>query len=76
MDFIEDILSNLNKPGNLIFITIIGIFLWLVTREIRCWYWRINELLTEHKKQNELLQAILNKMQDAGRGTQSDKKEQ
>lgn len=38
---------------------IIGLLIILVSREILCWYWKINEMLAEKKKQTRILEEIL-----------------
>lgn len=57
-----DILSILNKPINIICIIAMSILVWLIIRDIRCWYWRINDRIDEQQKQTELLEKILNEI--------------
>lgn len=37
---------------------IAGICIWLLLREIKCWYWKINDIIAEQKKQTEVLEQI------------------
>ncbi|MDD6036929.1 MAG: hypothetical protein PUC30_12215 [Lachnospiraceae bacterium] len=41
---------------------IMGICIWLLIRDIRCWYFKINEIVDEQKKQTEILNNILDKI--------------
>lgn len=43
----------------IIFALIIGIVVFLVLRELNCWYWKINESIKLKEKQNLLLERIL-----------------
>ena len=47
---------------NIIIIIIFAIFFWLLIRDIKCWYYRINEIIDEQKKQTEILNTILTKI--------------
>ncbi len=37
----------------------IGILVIIMLREITCWYWKINEILNEKKKQTRILEEML-----------------
>lgn len=69
MNFIINFTPKLNTPINIsndlpitIKVITIAILVWLVVREIRCWYWKINAILAEQQKQTEILEKILSKM--------------
>lgn len=32
---------------------------WLLLREVKCWYWKINEITNEQKKQTRILEEML-----------------
>lgn len=38
-------------------VVVVGIF--LLCRELMCWYWKINEMLSEQKKTNQLLTELV-----------------
>jgi len=67
--YIADILDTyLNKTNIIlviIIILIVKLILWIITREIKLWYWRLDELIDEQQKQTEILEALLKKMPDA-----------
>ena len=48
-------IKNIYFPIIVIAIIILLYFL----REVRCWYWKINIMVEEQKRQNELLEGIL-----------------
>ena len=43
----------------LIIFIIAGICIWLLLREVKCWYWKINEITNEQKKQTRILEEML-----------------
>jgi len=45
--------------GIVLFVILILIVVFLVCREIVCWYWKINEMITLMREQNELLKKII-----------------
>jgi len=47
--------------GSLILILIATIIIFLICREIVCWYWKINTLVELMAEQNRLLSQIANK---------------
>lgn len=75
---IVDILSSYLNTANIILaiiiILIVKLILWIITREIKCWYWRIDELIAEQQKQTEILEALLKKIPELE--TKAVKKEQ
>lgn len=38
-------MSNIFKFGGLIWIFCVLLFIWLVTRELRTWYWKQNDII-------------------------------
>lgn len=52
----EDILEM--GVGALLALILFLIVVWFITRQLRCWYWKINARLEEQRKTNELLQNI------------------
>ena len=56
--------------GLILFAIIILIF--LVLREVNCWYWKINERVSLMKKQNLLLQKLIITIKDNGQINSSD----
>ena len=38
---------------------IIGFLVIIISREIVCWYWKINDILEEQKQQTKILEEIL-----------------
>lgn len=64
LDILESLFdSPLDSAGTIIYIimcliTFIGILLAL--RNLKCWYWKINNITAEQKRQTEVLQNILN----------------
>jgi hypothetical protein len=49
--------------GNPLALTIVVIavllIVFLLFREINCWYWKVNERLAEQRRTNELLEMLL-----------------
>lgn len=47
----------------LVFLLILGLTLivLIISREIVCWYWKVNERLEEQKRTNRLLKKLLEK---------------
>lgn len=43
---------------------IVVVVLWLLLRELVCWYYKINERITLQKETNELLKKLLQKMSE------------
>lgn len=67
MDNIIEIITAFKNPVVIIVtILVAGILVWLVLREVRCWYWKINEILEEQQKQTEILEIILREMKLSG----------
>ena len=61
MEFISDLFYDV-EPTQL-FTTIVIIFaVWLAIRELKCWYWKVNDILECLEKQNELSEEILNEL--------------
>lgn len=56
MEFFE-----INEAQLFMYIAIIFVIL-LIIREARCWYWKVNEIVDEQKKQTEILEEILFKI--------------
>lgn len=53
---------------------IVILIIILVSREILCWYWKINEILNEKEKQTRILEEILYTMNP--KATYFDEKEE
>jgi hypothetical protein len=51
-----------NFLGMIILYLVILIGLWLLLRELVCWYYKINETISLQKKTNELLEILINKI--------------
>lgn len=47
---------------SLILFVCVGIIIWLAIREVKLWYWRINEIVNEQKQQTDILNDILNEI--------------
>lgn len=47
--------------GTILIVIFVLIGLFLLLRELNCWYWKINERIDLQKEQNQLLRQILNK---------------
>ncbi len=63
MDDIIEIITAFKNPAVIIAtILVVGILVWLVLREVKCWYWKINNILEEQQKQTEILEIILREM--------------
>ncbi len=43
---------------------IVVVVLWLLLRELVCWYYKINERISLQKETNELLKKLLQKMSE------------
>jgi hypothetical protein len=57
-------MNNVTFPGSiltLIFFLFVLVIIWLIIRELVCWYYKINERITLQKRTNELLEQLLNK---------------
>lgn len=52
----------MNVTG-LIVTLIVLIILFLVMREVNCWYWKINKKIELQEKTNELLEKLINQNQ-------------
>ncbi len=50
--------------GWIILWVIVVVVLWLLLRELVCWYYKINERITLQKETNELLKKLLQKMSE------------
>lgn len=66
MDFITEFISTLKNPTSIV-ITILfaGILTWIAIREVKCWYWKINNILEEQQKQTEILETILREIKSS-----------
>lgn len=47
---------------SLIIFAIIGVVIWLAIREVKLWYWRINEIINEQNRQTQILDEILTEL--------------
>lgn len=47
---------------NPLLITLAIVFLWLILREVNCWYWKVNERLRLQEETNQLLKDIINQI--------------
>lgn len=50
--------------GWIILWVIVVVVLWLLLRELVCWYYKINERISLQKETNELLKKLLQKMSE------------
>lgn len=65
MNVITDFISDLDATKiilTIILILAIRLTIWYITREIKCWYWKISDILAEQQQQTELLEKILNEI--------------
>ena len=46
--------------STIIAVIVILILIFLVLREVNCWYWKINERIELQKKTNKLLKLLIN----------------
>lgn len=64
LNLILDILDTMSDAPldamQIIIYLIAFICIWLLLRELKCWYWKINDITAEQKRQTEVLQNILN----------------
>lgn len=58
----EKIITILTDPITILLIIVLFVLIWLVTRELKCWYWKINEKLEAQEEQTELLKEILEEL--------------
>lgn len=66
MDDIIKIITAFKNPAVIIAtILVAGILVWIVLREVKCWYWKINNILEEQQKQTEILETILREMKSS-----------
>lgn len=47
---------------SLVIFAIIGVVIWLAIREVKLWYWRINEIINEQNRQTQILNEILTEL--------------
>ena len=50
--------------GTIIYGLIVSALVLALIRELICWYWKINTIVTEQQKQTELLKQILEVLKD------------
>jgi len=55
----ESVIDITNSIIILILILAAGILLWLIIRELNCWYFKINERVKLQKEMNETLRRIV-----------------
>lgn len=48
--------------NTLVVVLIVTLFLFLIFREVFCWYWKINEHIAAQKETNALLMVIADKI--------------
>lgn len=61
-----------NFMNPLIFLLII-LVVFLVCREIVCWYWKLNKIVANQERQNQLLESILERLGSPEATRQADK---
>lgn len=52
------------EVGAIIYGLIVAVLVLALIRELICWYWKINTIVTEQQKQTELLKQILEVLKD------------
>ena len=57
---------------NILVIAIVGLFIFLVAREIMCWYWKINIIVDAQEKQSEILERILEHLEQINMYTENE----
>lgn len=62
MDDLMEYLTRKISIEELLIYIIIGICIWLLIREVKTWYWKINELLSNQEEQTEIMRKILNEL--------------
>jgi hypothetical protein len=50
------------ENSTLIGIIVVVLLLFLIARELNCWYWKINKRVTLMEQQNKYLRALIKKM--------------
>lgn len=63
-------MGNIGIGPILLISIILFVILFLVFREVNCWYWKVNERLDEQKKTNALLQEFIELMKGKAEGKQ------
>jgi hypothetical protein len=53
-----------NVERNLLISIVVAIVIFLIIREILCWYWKINARLAQLEKLNEKMDALLMRLQE------------
>ena len=59
MDTLFYFLDNGIDTEQMIIFAIAGICIWLLLREVKCWYWKINQITNEQRKQTQILEEML-----------------
>jgi len=59
MELANSVIDITNSIILLILILSAGILLWLIIRELNCWYFKINERVKLQKEMNETLKRIV-----------------
>ena len=59
MELANSVIDITNSIIILILILAAGILLWLIIRELNCWYFKINERVKLQKEMNENLRRII-----------------
>lgn len=79
MDFLFDIIDTISYAKldtlQIIIYLIMFICIWILLREIKCWYWKVNDILREQQRQTEALYQIINELQIARQKEESKDKE-
>jgi hypothetical protein len=50
--------------GNGLVVLLVLVVVFLLCREIVCWYWKLNRIVGHQERQTETLQAILKELKD------------
>ena len=58
----EVLLFGMPGGSEWLFIIALLIVVWILLRELICWYYKINESISHQKKTNELLEILINKI--------------
>ena len=53
-----------NVERNLLISIVVAIVIFVIIREILCWYWKINARLAQLEKLNEKMDALLMRLQE------------
>jgi len=60
-------------PMNPLILLLVILVLFLVCREIVCWYWKLNKIVANQERQTKLLESLLERLGGPEAGHQNDK---